>query len=433
MQPMEESCAAYQPQFWRSPCAWLREHRLSRGYWTFFTAAFFFDAGFAVYFFLFNLYLLDFRFDERVIGFVNGALTLGSVVGTIPVGILGRRVGTRPLLLFCFVAAPALGVLRAICMWELAQIALAFLAGLAMCLWAVCFLPTVAALTNEKNRTAGMSMIFSVGVGTSALGSAICGYLPGWLRLAGLALTPAAAKRLILIASCTLAAAGIAAILNLPSREGRSAPSEPSGEGWFALIRLSPFLPRFLTCMALWSALLAAFAPFANVYLLRDLRVSLASVGIIFSLGQAMQVLAGIILPVLVRRAGMLNVIFITQFATAILLLIMAGTRHRELAVSLYLVFSAAQWMSAPVLYNLLMNETPEPERSTAAGFTMFANSLAASLATGFAGVLYVRFGYPAVLAGVSIFAVAAAFSTRILLFRPATPHLRQSHLAPLR
>lgn len=413
-------------QFWRSPRAWLHEHQLSRGYWIFFAAAFFFDAGFAVYFFLFNLYLLDFHFDEKAIGFVNGALTLGSMVGTVPVGILGRRLGTRPLLLACFIAAPVVGLLRAVWMWEPAQVALAFLAGIAMCLWTVSFLPVVAALTTEKNRTAGMSMIFSVGVGTSALGGAICGYLPDWLRLAGFALTPAAVKRLILIASCILAAAGITAILHLrvPAASRRQDLPE-SHERWLALFSLRPFLRRFLPCMALWSALLAAFGPFANVYLSRDLHVSLASIGLIFSLAQAVQVVAGLLLPIIVRRIGMLNGILATQLATAALLLLMAGARHRELAIALYLAFSAAQWMSSPALYNLLMNETPEQERSTAAGFTMFTNALAASVATTFAGVLYVRFGYAAVLTGVSAFAVAAAVSTRILLsHRAAAPQL---------
>jgi MFS family permease len=435
MQVLDGAAAACPPQFWRSPRAWLREHQLSRGYWTFFLAAFFFDAGFSVYFFLFNLYLLDFHFDERAIGFVNGALTLGAMAGTVPVGILGRRLGMRPLLLVCFIAAPLVGLLRAIWMWEAAQIGLAFIAGIAMCLWTVSFLPVVAALTTEKNRTAGMSMIFSVGVGTSALGGIVCGYLPDWLRHAGFTFTPAAVKRSILVASCMLAAAGITAILRLrivTAEEKTAVADPPSGqERWFALFRLRPFLRRFLFCMALWSALIAAFAPFANVYLSRDLHVSLARIGLIFSIAQGLQVLAGILLPILIRYTGMLNGILATQLGSASLLLLMAGIRQRQLAIALYLAFAAAQWMSSPALYNLLMNETPEQEHSTAAGFTMFINALAASVATTLAGMLYVRFGYAAVLAGVSVFAAAAAVATRILLSRRATLHLENPHLSP--
>ena len=79
--------AATAVSFWRHPAAWLREKNLSRGYWVFFSAAFFFDDGFAIYFFLFNLYLLDYRFNERAMGWIGGAMTPGSLVGTLP----GRR------------------------------------------------------------------------------------------------------------------------------------------------------------------------------------------------------------------------------------------------------------------------------------------------------------------------------------------------------
>ncbi len=73
--------------------ATLTRKKLGRGFWVFFAVAFFFDLGFAVYFFLFNLYLLDLHFNERSIGLVGGALTLGSVVGTLPAGWLVRKLG----------------------------------------------------------------------------------------------------------------------------------------------------------------------------------------------------------------------------------------------------------------------------------------------------------------------------------------------------
>ncbi|MEI9970353.1 MAG: hypothetical protein WDM87_17690 [Terracidiphilus sp.] len=50
---------------WKNPPSWLLEKKLSRGFWVFFAVAFFFDFGFSVYVFLFNLYLLDFHFNER--------------------------------------------------------------------------------------------------------------------------------------------------------------------------------------------------------------------------------------------------------------------------------------------------------------------------------------------------------------------------------
>jgi MFS family permease len=407
--------------FWRSPRGWLSEKKLSRGFWIFFAAAFFFDFGFAVYFFLFNLYLLDLHFDERVMGLVGGALTLGSVVGTLPVGVLAQKIGLRPLLAFCFVAAPLMGLLRAIVMWEPAQIGLAFLAGLAMCVWGVCFLPTLARLTTEENRASAFGLIFSVSIGTSALGGLLSGYLPQWLHMAGFVMSAAEVKRLILLASCAIAVMGLIPVLKLrlplqldePSIESKS---ERKSTSWKEAWRLHPFLLRFLPSMALWTAVLASFTPFANVYLSRDLAIPLSKIGVIFSVAQVIQFCMGLLSPVIFRRFGLVNGIVATQLATALAMACLAGTHNRGLAVALYLTFSATQWMSSPGLYNLLMSRVSDSERSSASAMTMFCNALLQSGATAAAGILFVQFGYPRVLVGITILAVTAACLFKFLV-----------------
>jgi MFS family permease len=431
---------AAQVSLWHRPAAWLREKNLSGGYWIFFNLAFFYDTGFALYWFLFNLYLLDFHFNERAIGLVNGALTLGLLVGTLPAGALGRRFGPRPVLLFCFTVSPLLNAARVLWIWEPAQIALAFLAGFSMCSWTVTFLPAVSKLTNESNRTAAISLIFSVGVGSSALGAALCGYLPQWLASAGLHLQPWATKRLILLASCALASLGFIPALRL--RLPRAASDPDAGLrsrtcAWLRGFQLNPFLVRFVLCMALWSAVLAAFAPFANVYLSRDLHVPLAHIGLIFSVAQLLQLISGLLVPIVMRRLGMLNGILATQLAAALMLTTMAAAHHQPLAIAFYLAFSASQWMSSPALYSLLMNETPEAERSTAAASTMFANSLISSAATAGAGILFTQFGYPHVLLALAVAAAAVALLCRLLLTqseeRGTTAPANDLHPVPVR
>lgn len=407
------------PSFWHDPRGWLREKNFSGAYWTFFNLAFFYDTGFAIYFFLFNLYLLDFHFDERAIGLINGALTLGLLVGTLPVGALGRRFGPRPVLLFCFTVPPLLNVGRALFMSEPAQIAFAFLAGMSMCSWTVTFLPAVSRLTTEANRTAAISLIFSIGVGSSALGAALCGYLPQWLALAGFHLAPWAVKRLILVASCAVAACGLPFVLRLrmpPATEPPSPPRPPARFAWLRNFQVSAFAWKFLLCMALWSAILAAFTPFANVWLSRDLHIPLARIGLIFSVAQFLQLASGLLVPVVMRAFGMLNGILATQLAAAVTLATMASVGHPSLAIAFYLAFAAAQWMSSPGLYTLLMNETPDQERSSAAAMTMFANSLVSAGATAAAGILFTQFGYSRVLLALAVSAVVVAVLCRVLL-----------------
>lgn len=398
---------------WKGPVAWLLEKKLSREFWVFFAAAFFFDFGFSVYFFLFNLYLVDIHFNERTIGLVGGALTLGSVAGTLPVGWLARRTGLRPLLVCCMIAAPLLGVARTMALWEPAQIGLAFLAGLAMCLWTVCFLPTLAKLTTAENRASAFSLIFSVSVGTSSLGGLICGYLPQWLRMAGFAMQAAEVKRIILVAACGIAAIGLIPSLRLPLQENQpQAQPERKTQLW----RVSPFLLRFLPTMALWTAVLASFTPFANVYLSRDLHVSLSRIGLIFSAAQMIQLGAGLLTPWIFRWLGLVNGIVATQVATAAALGCLAAAHDARLAVGIYLGFSAMQWMSSPGLYNLLMSKVPDEERSAASAMTMFCNAILQSFATAGAGILFTQFGYPRVLMGIVTLAlvVALLFATLV-------------------
>jgi MFS family permease len=402
-----------------APLRWIIDKELSRGFWIFFTAAFFFDFGFAIYFFLFNLYLLDLHFNEQTMGLIGGALTLGSVAGTLPIGKLAERFGLRPLLFVCFASAAALGVLRTTMMQQSAQVCLAFIAGIAMCIWGVCFLPSIARLTTEQNRAFAFSLIFSVSIGTSALGGIICGYLPGWLNAAGFVISAAKVKQLILLAACALATLGIIPLLflKLPAAQ-QSANVEDRLKHSKVRLRwkLHPFLVRFLPAMALWTAVLASFTPFANVYLSRDLGIPLSSIGFIFSIAQILQLCVGMATPLLSSRFGLINGIVATQVATALAMVGLAAAHEKHLAIVLYLSFTATQWMSSPSIYNLLMSRTPDDQRSTASAMTMFSNALLQSASTAGAGVLFVRFGYPRVLVGIAVVAIIAALLLKSLI-----------------
>ncbi|MES2221691.1 MAG: MFS transporter [Acidobacteriota bacterium] len=416
---MEDTLGRKRLSFAISPREWLRREQLSRGFWVFFGAAFFFDFGFSVYFFLFNLYLMDLRFNDRAIGLITGALTLGSVAGTLPAGVLARKFGVRPLLIVCFLAAPIMGAFRTMVHREMAHIYLAFVAGVAMSLWGVCFLPALARLTTEKNRASAFGLIFSVSIGTSTLGGFICGYLPRWLSMTGFTLQPEQVKRIILLASCAIAAVGLVAVLRLrlPAPDAES--SEPVGTRGISLRKartIHPFLLRYLPAMALWTAVLAAFTPFANVYLSRNLHIPMERIGLIFSISQIVQLCVGLMTPLLFRRLGLLNGIVATQLMTATALGVLAMTRDSRLAVVLYLGFSAMQWMSSPGLYNLLMTRMPDRERSSAASMTLFCNAVLSSAATSLAGILYVRFGYPHVLLGIAALAVLAGMLFWVLV-----------------
>ena len=293
-------------------------------------------------------------------------------------------------------------------MWQPAQIVLALFAGMAMCIWGVCFPPAIARLTTDENRASAFSLIFSVSIGTSALGGVVCGYMPKWLTMAGFAMQAAEVKRTILIVSCCIAMIGLIPLLRLsiPFQDSRHQVQDKTGKQHW---KISPFLLSFLPSMALWTIVLTSFTPFANVYLSKNLHISLALIGLTFSAAQVLQLCVGLLTPLVFRRLGLVNGIVATQVATAAALACLAGTHSRGLAVALYLSFSATQWMSSPGLYNLLMSNVPDEQRSSASAMTMFCNALVGAGSTAGAGILFAQFGYPRVLIGISALSLTAA------------------------
>jgi len=281
---------------------------------------------------------------------------------------------------------------------------------LAMCMWGVCFLPAVARTTTAENRTSGFSLIFSTAIGTAILGGVLCGYLPQWLARIGFAMQPVEAKRLILVLSC-----GIAAIGLLPTLRMRlTLPTTPlenasRNRGWRQLLKMDPFLLRFLPVMALWTVVLTSFTPFANVYLSRNLHVPLFRLGLIFSVAQVVQFCVTMLTSKLFRAVGLINGIVATQLVTAVALACLAATQNVQLAVPLYLGFFAMLWMSSPGLYNLMMSKVPDEQHSAAASMTLFCNALVGAGSTAGAGILFARFGYPPVLLGIAGMALIAA------------------------
>ncbi len=122
----EPRVAAPTSRIERLTSRWLGS-RFGKQFWTFFAAAFLYDFGFGLYFFLFNLFLANLHYRENILGLVTGALTIGNVAGSIPVSLLARRFGLQKTLLLGFVAAPLICVLRTVLLWIPAQIGLSFL------------------------------------------------------------------------------------------------------------------------------------------------------------------------------------------------------------------------------------------------------------------------------------------------------------------
>jgi MFS family permease len=393
---------------WHGARWWWSRKNLGREFWTFLTVSFLFDLGMFIFFFLYNLYLVDRGFKENFLGLVAGTVAIGSVAGTIPAGMLAQRVGLRKTLLLCLTLVSLVSALRSVLAAEVPLLAFAFLGGAFSTIWAVSISPAIAHLTNERNRPFGFSLVFSSGIAVGMFGGLVGGRLPGWLARMGPAVTSAGSKQAALLIAC-----GIVALATWPASLLRFA-SMPVRERKF--FPRNPFVFRFLIAIAVWSLVTGSFSPFSNVYFSQYLRMQVDRIGTIFAGSQLSQVLAVLVAPAIFRRFGLISGIMYTQIATAVALGFLATAHGASAPAFVFAGYMAFQWMSEPGMYTLLMNQVSASEQTGASALNFLVISSAQAIAAAAAGASFARFGYPAVLCVIAGVALAAALLFRVLL-----------------
>jgi MFS family permease len=376
--------------------------RFSSNYWTFFLSAFCMDLGFGLFVFLFNLYLTDLHFDERIIGRILACFTLGNVAGTVPAMIAARRYGLRSVLLFTFGMVPVVSACRLLFLREPEQLALAFLTGAALCGWPICFSPAIAQLTREDNRAAGFSMAFGAGIALGTLAGIAGGYLPEVLHTSALHLRLIDGIRVVLFLACAVVALGLWPL----SRFSLARYASPQG----VRTRIfHPYLFRFLPAFVLWNIVTGSFPLFGAVYLQNALGIPLGRLGAVFAASQLTQFVAVLGAPLLFRRVGIAGGVSLAQLGTAALLVSIAGTRYMPAAVCFYVLYFAAQFMCGPGIYQMLMEQIPEAERSSASALQNLSGALCQAGTAAITGACIVAYGYRTLLIANAVMAVLAS------------------------
>jgi MFS family permease len=392
------------PTIWRGVRWWWSAREPSRDFLTFLGALLLFNLGMYVFFFLYNLYLLDRGFKENFLGMITSAVTLGGVVGSLPSGIVVQRFGLRKALLLCLAFVSIASALRTTFVSPMFLLLFAFLSGVFSVIWAVALSPTIARLTSERNRTFGFSLVFFFGIAVGMLGGLIGGRLPGWLVQVSPSLTAVRSKEIALLLSCVTIALALLPVSCL--RLDSNAVCEHKTYTW------NPFLLRFLAAIAVWSVAVGSFSPFFTVYFSRYWHLPIAHIGTIDSVSHIPQLLAILAAPFLFRSFGLTNGIASAQIATAIALVCLASVSRTSSATAIYMSYVAFQWMSEPALYSLLMNRLPLGDRAGASALNFLVMNGSQAIAMLLVGAAFLRFGYPAV-----IMVTAAVSATAALLF----------------
>jgi MFS family permease len=380
---------------------WASSRKLGRQFWTFFAASFCFDLGMTMFFFLYNLYILDRGYREDFVGLMAGAMNVGSIVCSIPAGIFLQRLGLRKSLLLCVVLVPSVSAARALFAPRSVLLGFAFLSGLVTTMWAVALSPTIARLTDEKSRPYAFSFVFSSGIGIGILANLIASRMPGWFVWLTSNLTITQAKQLALLTACCIVALGLFPLSRLklspvPVAEKKLYPN-------------NPFLWRFLPNLALWSVVTGSLSPLSNVYFSQYLRMPLERMGFVFSFSSLLQAVGILVSPFVFRKIGLIPGIASTQLITAIFLGILAATAQPLPAAVAYVGYTGFLWMSQPGLFTLLIDRVTPAEQAGASALNFLVISLAQAAAVAAAGASFLRFGYPIVLNSMAGIALLAA------------------------
>jgi MFS family permease len=384
---------------------------LGRQYWRFFFSEAFFDFGMFVFFFLYNLYLLQLGFRENFLGLMSGVMTAGSVAGSLLAVVAMQRFGIRRTLLAAFALTAALSALRAYVTFPPALLALSAAAGVTSAFWPVAYSPAITQLTTTKNRALGFSLICSAGISIGILGGLAASRLPGWIAWLHPASAGIASYRFSLLLGCAIVLLALVPLSRV--QFGALPPSERK------LQRPSPLVWRFLIAMAAWNLGTGALNPFFNVFFVRRIHLPVEQVGFVFSAAQIAQVIAILFAPLVFRKFGLTRGISGMQLATACALLALAAAGGPWWAAGAYAGYMMSQYMSEPGMFTLLMEGVRAGERSSASALNFLVSFSGQAIAAAAAGWLLARFGYPPVMVGAAVICVLAALLFRVLLANP--------------
>ena len=382
---------------------------LRTDYWRLFLAEGCFDFGMFVFFFLYNLYLLKIGFNEQFIGLIASISTVGNIAGSLFAVFAIRRYGLRRALIVSFALVAVISALRALITSAPALLGLAALSGLVFSVWPVALAPTVTAVTTEKSRARGFSFICSSGIAIGIFGSAVAGKLPGWISALPFRVSIAMSYRVSLIMG-----SAIVLLALLPLWRANLNVPEPAPERKFR--RPSPVVIRFLIAMLVWNLGTGLFNPFRNVFFAKTIHMAVGAIGYVFSWSQAVQVVAVLLAPLIFRKYGITRGIASMELATAVLLFALAISTGPVAASVTYCGFMAAQYMSEPGMFTLLMDGAAAQERNSASALNFLVSFAGQAVAAGVGGALLARFGYPPVLTSAAIMCALAAFLFALLL-----------------
>ncbi|HVN79278.1 MAG TPA: MFS transporter [Terriglobia bacterium] len=416
--------------------------RFSPNYWVYWTAGVFWSLGLVAYFLVYNLYLLDLRFDEGFIGNVSAAFTLGSLTSTLPAAWLLNRFGMKRIIWASAFSTGILLIGRVTILSPTILQILAYANGATIGTWIVTCPPFISRSTQVQHRSWAFSLWHGTSIGMGVLGGFLVSAYSK--QVEGIASStagfPLVEKKVILLCCAVVS---LAACLIIPRvREEdlethQPSPLHPLKLNWQTTLKSRGFVIRLILPLILWSLYVGSFPPFFNVFFYRHFHQSLTGIGLVFSASQLCQVLAIFLMPLLSSWLGQTKSIPLLQFMSAAVLSTMILAASAIWGAVLYVTYLSLQVMVEPALEAFIMGSVLAEERSLVSSVRYFILFLVQAAAVWMTGHAIRWVGYQSLLIWVSLVGMAAAVSF-ILLFGGAptsseSPEPEPSDAEPVR
>ncbi len=373
---------------------WQRIRSFSFNCQLFLAYQFVWGTAFGVVILLMNLYLAELGLSKDQIALVSSVRFFSSGLLAIPIALLlERRPRKGPMIVS--------SVLQAVCTLAFCfttnyplLLVESFLLGVSGIGLTVLLPPFLMENSQEGERTHLFSVFAASGWASNMLGSALGGFLPVWF--AGIALGEGLAGqfRVTLVVMTALTLVFTLLLFRLrpapPAATSRD-PTAPTGSNESPVRRA---IPKFLLVEILIFLGAGLFMPFMNLYFFARFGLSSGEIGVIFTIGSGLALLATLAAPFLAERLGKVRATVLCQVFSLPLLIGLALVGNPIVAAALYIVRLALMNMSNPLMDSFAMEIVPPRLRVTFTSMLRSTQPLAWAVMGPVAGVLMEGVGF---------------------------------------
>jgi MFS family permease len=365
-----------------------------------------------------NLYVHSLGYDLVFVGFFAATSALGSLIASVPVGMLADQLGRKPLLLISGFGTPLTLVMTALSTTPLLLIASGILNGLLASAYWVTNLPILTESTTEEQRVGAMALNNFLLLGVGALGALIGGGVPeivalvrhqsaqdvvplrfGILAAAIIVFIPAIPLVALhepraVSSPGTVALDAISAHPGATAAAGRShahletVAAKSEGKGGMPALFAKLLIPDIL-----FTTGEGAVVGLLSLFFLLRFSLEPGPLGLFFTLAGLIGGATSLTAPGVVRRFGQLRMATLMQFLTVPVMLVIGFSPLLLLAALGEFLRQILRGLFEPVYAAFAMGRVTERHRGTLSGFYSVTWSVGYSLGPITAGWLQQHVG----------------------------------------